>query len=270
MTKGGTAAVSTIRAGSQAAGAAWRSTVNGRAARSARPARASSLGSRRRAAWVAIVSAETVLPAAAGGGSRGSRGVAELALPAHAHLFAVHALARRAGLPHPQAGPRRLAGRPGEPARRNADHPGYHAAFRTCLKLAVIGGGRRTRYQAAAPQGLKQAECMRAHGITNYPSPGTLDGGIHPPDFTAIGLDPHTLQSPEAPARLINDHSGPIVLTMMTGTFSFSAGAVLASLADCLADGPAPPWLVRVGACFGGHLPTPTLRLRLGCPGLLL
>jgi len=35
---------------------------------------------------------------------------------------------------------------------------------------------------------------MRTHGITNYPSPGTLDGGIHSPDFTAIGLDPHTLQ----------------------------------------------------------------------------
>jgi len=72
--------------------------------------------------------------------------------------------------------------------------PGYDAAFRTCLKLAVMGGGSRARYQAAALQGLKQAECMRAHGITNYPSPGTLDGGIHSPDFTAIGLDPHTLQ----------------------------------------------------------------------------
>jgi hypothetical protein len=35
---------------------------------------------------------------------------------------------------------------------------------------------------------------MRAHGIIRYPSPGTLDGGIHSPDFTAIGLDPHTLQ----------------------------------------------------------------------------
>jgi hypothetical protein len=31
-------------------------------------------------------------------------------------------------------------------------------------------------------------------GITGYPSPGTLDGGLHVPDFTAIGLDPHTLQ----------------------------------------------------------------------------
>jgi len=72
--------------------------------------------------------------------------------------------------------------------------PGYDAAFRACLKLAVIGGGSRARYQALALRGLKQAECMRAHGITNYPSPGTLDGGLHSPDFTAIGLDPHTLQ----------------------------------------------------------------------------
>ena len=72
--------------------------------------------------------------------------------------------------------------------------PGYDAAFRSCLKLAVVGGGSRARYQATALHGLQQAECMRAHGITSYPSPGTLDGGIHSPDFTAIGLDPHTLQ----------------------------------------------------------------------------
>jgi hypothetical protein len=71
--------------------------------------------------------------------------------------------------------------------------PGYDAAFRACLKLAVIGGGSRARYEAVALQGLRQAECMRTHGIIRYPSPGTLDG-IHVPDFTAIGLDPHTLQ----------------------------------------------------------------------------
>src|SRR5215470_13066189 len=51
--------------------------------------------------------------------------------------------------------------------------PDYDAAFRVCLKLAVVGGGSRARYQAAALRGLKQAECMRTHGITNYPSPGT-------------------------------------------------------------------------------------------------
>jgi len=72
--------------------------------------------------------------------------------------------------------------------------PGYDAAFRACLKLAVTGGSNSARYRAAALQGLRQSECMRAHGITGYPSPGALDGGLHEPDFTAIGLNPHTLQ----------------------------------------------------------------------------
>jgi hypothetical protein len=70
---------------------------------------------------------------------------------------------------------------------------GYDAAFRACLKLAVTSGGNAARYRALALKALQQAECMRAHGITGYPSPGTLGGGIHSPDFTVIGLDPHTL-----------------------------------------------------------------------------
>jgi len=72
--------------------------------------------------------------------------------------------------------------------------PGYDAAFRACLKLAVVGGGSPARYRAMALKGLAQAECMRAHGITGYPSPGALDGGLHEPDATAIGLDTHTPQ----------------------------------------------------------------------------
>jgi hypothetical protein len=72
--------------------------------------------------------------------------------------------------------------------------PGYDAAFRACLKLAVTNGHNAAHYQAIALKGLQQAECMRAHGITGYPSPATLGGGLHVPDFTALGLDPHTLQ----------------------------------------------------------------------------
>lgn len=53
------------------------------------------------------------------------------------------------------------------------------------------------------------------------------------------------------------------------GPFSYLAGAVLASLADLQADGPAPPWLVRVGACFALHFPGGNLRLCLDRPGLL-
>src|SRR5215469_2986522 len=83
---------------------------------------------------------------------------------------------------------------PLSPSARMLTAPGYDAAFRACLKLAVVGGGSAARYQAMALKGLKQAECMRAHGITGFPSPGALDGGLHVPDFTAIGLDPHTPQ----------------------------------------------------------------------------
>jgi pyruvate/2-oxoglutarate dehydrogenase complex dihydrolipoamide dehydrogenase (E3) component len=36
--------------------------------------------------------------------------------------------------------------------------------------------------------------------------------------------------------------------------------AVIASLADLLADRPAPSWLVRVGTCFGRHFPARSLR----------
>jgi hypothetical protein len=72
--------------------------------------------------------------------------------------------------------------------------PGYDAAFRACLRLAVVGGGSAARYRAMALKGLAQAKCMRAHEITGYPSPGALDGGLHQPDATAIGLDTHTPQ----------------------------------------------------------------------------
>ncbi len=186
--------MSTIRAGSQAAGAAWRSPVRRRAARSARWARAYCLGGRRRAAWVAMVSAGTVLLAAACGGSPGSA-----ASPSRLYQQSLtySRCMRSHGVPDfpiLKQGPGGSLVHPVSPPAGMLAAPGYDAAFRACLKLAVIGGGSRARYQAAALQGLKQAECMRAHGITNYPSPGTLDGGIHSPDFTAIGLDPHTLQ----------------------------------------------------------------------------
>ena len=71
--------------------------------------------------------------------------------------------------------------------------PRYDTAFRACLKLAVTGGHNAAQYRAAALKGLAQAECMRAHGIISYPSPGTLAGGIHSPDPVAVGLDTHTL-----------------------------------------------------------------------------
>jgi hypothetical protein len=69
----------------------------------------------------------------------------------------------------------------------------YDAAFRACLKMTVTGGPSAVRYRAVALQALRQAECMRAHGITSYPAPAAINGGLHVPDFTP-GLNTHTLR----------------------------------------------------------------------------
>src|SRR5579872_1953424 len=58
--------------------------------------------------------------------------------------------------------------------------------------------------------------------------------------------------------------------TSMKQGSSFRADALLASLADLLADGLAPSWLVRVGTRLGGRFPGCNLRLPLGRPALLL
>jgi hypothetical protein len=96
--------------------------------------------------------------------------------------------------PEPQPGPGSTLIYPLNPPAGMLTAPGYDMAFRACLKVAVTGGRPAAQYQATALKALQQAECMRAHGITSYPSPATLNGGIHSPDFTTLGLDTHTLQ----------------------------------------------------------------------------
>lgn len=152
-------------------------------------------GSWRRAAWLAVVLAGTVLLAAACGG--GSPGPAASPSRLYQQSLTYSRCMRSHGVPDfpvLKQGPGGTLVHPVSPPAGMLTSPDYDAAFRACLKLAVVGGGSAARYQAAALHGLKQAECMRAHGITGYPSPGSLGGGLHEPDFTAIGLNPHTLQ----------------------------------------------------------------------------
>ena len=188
--------MSTTRAGSKAADAARQPLVSGAAVRSARWAQARGPGKRRRAAWLAVVSAGTVLLAAAcGGGSPGPAASPGQALYAQALTYS--RCMRTHGVPdYPilKQGPGGTLVHPLSPPTGMLTAPGYDAAFRACLKLAVTGGRSPARYRAMALKGLQQSECMRARGITGYPSPATLGGGLHVPDFSTIGLDPHTLQ----------------------------------------------------------------------------
>jgi hypothetical protein len=140
-----------------------------------------------------VVSAGTVLLAAACGGS--SPGPAASAL--YLRSLTYSRCTRSHGVPDfpiLKQGPGGTLIHPLSPPAGMLTSPDYDAAFRACLKLAVVGGHQAAQYRATALHGLKQAECMRAHGITGYPSPGALDGGLHSPDFTTIGLDPHTLR----------------------------------------------------------------------------
>jgi hypothetical protein len=188
--------VSTINGGGQAAGTAHQPPASGAAARLARRAGARGPGQRRRAAWLAVTLAVTVLLAAAcGGGSPGPAASPGQRLYQQARTYTD--CMRSHGVPEfpePKPGPEGTPAYPLNPPAGMLTSQGYDAAFRACLKLAVTGGRPAARYQAMASQGLKQAECMRAHGITAYPSPATINGGIHVPDFTTLGLDTHTPQ----------------------------------------------------------------------------
>ena len=164
--------MSASKPGSRAARTARQPPVIGRAVRSARWARACGRGHRRRATRLAVVSAGTVLLAAAcGGGSPAASPGGSLYQQslAYSRCMRVHGVP---DFPILKQGPGGSLVHPVSPPTGMLTSPGYDAAFRACLKLTVVGGGSPARYRAIALKGLKQAECMRAHGITSFPSPG--------------------------------------------------------------------------------------------------
>lgn len=160
MTKGSTTAMSTIAVGGQAA------------ARAARPAPAHCLAGLRQAARAAMVSAGTVLLTAACGSV--SSGPAASPSRLYQRSLTYSRCMRSHGVPDfplLKPGPAGSLVHPVSPPAGMLTAPGYDAAFLACLRLAVFGERSRARYQAVALHGLKEAECMRAHGITRYPSP---------------------------------------------------------------------------------------------------
>jgi hypothetical protein len=76
----------------------------------------------------------------------------------------------------------------------NQDSPRFVSASTTCKRLVPDGGvPSPAQIQALIAQMVKNAECMRAHGVTNFPDPtvnvpGMLAG------FSLKGLDPNSPQ----------------------------------------------------------------------------
>src|SRR5690349_9773308 len=130
-------AMSVSKPASQAAKTAQQPPVSGGPAGPARWARARGPGHRRRAAWLAVVAAGTVLLAAACGGSPGSAASPEHTL--YGRELTYSRCMRAHGVPDfpiLKQGPGGSLVHPMSPPAGMLTSPGHDAAFRACLKLA--------------------------------------------------------------------------------------------------------------------------------------
>jgi hypothetical protein len=60
----------------------------------------------------------------------------------------------------------------------DASSPGYHSAIRACRKLDPDPGGlTEAQVQAGLARLLRYSDCMRAHGVLEFPDPQTTDQG---------------------------------------------------------------------------------------------
>jgi hypothetical protein len=76
----------------------------------------------------------------------------------------------------------------------NQDSPRFVSASTTCKRLVPDGGTPSpAQIQAAIAHLLKNAECMRAHGVTNFPDPTVNVPGM-PAGISLKGLDPNSPQ----------------------------------------------------------------------------
>lgn len=67
------------------------------------------------------------------------------------------------------------------PSTMNTQSPAYESAATLCGKQVGVGpgsGGRHSIPAAAKQAALRHAECMRTHGVPNYPDPKFSNGGV--------------------------------------------------------------------------------------------
>jgi hypothetical protein len=83
-------------------------------------------------------------------------------------------------------------GKGGAPASSGIDRmaPQYVSADRTCRHLLPGGTPTPAQTERALAQAVKFAQCMRSHGVSNYPDPNPADPGV----VHLIGIDPNSPQ----------------------------------------------------------------------------
>jgi hypothetical protein len=98
------------------------------------------------------------------------------------------------------------------PSGSNSLHPNsaqFNAADQACKHL-LPNGGQPTAAQKAQmeAQALKYSQCMRAHGLSNFPDPDTSGGGIGFKLDPSMGIDPRSPQFQNAQKACSHDLPG--------------------------------------------------------------
>jgi hypothetical protein len=122
--------------------------------------------------------------------------------------------------------------------------------------LLACGGSGSATAASATQDAFKFSQCMREHGITNFPDPETGAGGAVRLQFkTGAKLDPHTLEVAQNACKKYS----PVEREKLTPAQKVEREEAVQKFAKCMRE-------------HGINLPTPTtsgggLKIELGKPG---
>lgn len=68
--------------------------------------------------------------------------------------------------------------------------PAFKSAMQACKHLIPAGGGPPPESASQKAADLKLAQCMREHGVPNYPDPTYQDGHAIPPSIANPAINP--------------------------------------------------------------------------------
>jgi hypothetical protein len=101
-------------------------------------------------------------------------------------------------------------------------------ALVSALLLAACGSSSKPSGSGGASAGIKFADCMRSHGVQNFPDPGG-GGGIQIPDGSGINPQSPAFQSAQNACRKLLPGGGP-----GRGQASEARKVELVKLAECM------------------------------------
>jgi hypothetical protein len=102
------------------------------------------------------------------------------------------------------------------------------AAYGCALALTACGSSNKSSHSSSYAAGIKFADCMRSHGVPNFPDPGSA-GGIEIPAASGINPQSPAFQSAQKACAKLMPGGGPA-----GGHGSESRRLALLKLAQCM------------------------------------